>query len=131
MENSDMRMKDAAQKVKDFMQCADQECPTNYKIPSTEVRALRLLLHKEEALDELVEAFADKDIEAVFDSVCDSLVVVMGTAIACGISPSQIEDGFAEVMQSNMTKFVDGCKDAKGKWHKGPSYVPPNLKRLL
>lgn len=124
-------MKDQAEQVKKFMLAAGQDCPDMLTNPSQEVKKLRLALHKEEALVELEAAFIGHDLVEVFDSVCDSLVVVLGTAIACGISPEQIEKGFDVVMKSNMTKFIDGHKDSNGKWIKGPSFVAPNLRAVL
>lgn len=114
--------------VKQFMQLAGQECPSQPCIPSDTVQALRVRLHEEEAIDELCKAFLNEDIVEIADSIADSLVVVLGTAVACGID---IEPIFNEVMRSNMTKFIDGYRAPNGKWIKGPSYTPANIKPLL
>lgn len=124
-------MKNQIIQVRDFMLCAGQPCPEFPDIPSPDVQWLRIKLHKEEAVTELHDAFTNHDLLEVFDSICDSLVVVFGTAIACGISPEKVEAGFAEVMRSNMTKFIDGHKGPDGKWIKGPSFDPPNLMNIL
>lgn len=114
--------------VSRFMACAGQEVPSTPCIPPLPVQALRLRLHREEAVDELDHAFSSGDIVLVADSIADSLVVILGTAVACGIDIKPI---FDEVMRSNMTKFIDGHRDPGGKWIKGPSYEPANIEPLL
>lgn len=114
--------------VEDFMSVAGQDLPTTPCIPSIEVQILRLRLHREEAVEELDEAFSKRDIVLVADSLADSLVVILGTASACGID---IQPIFNEVMRSNMTKFIDGHRDLGGKWIKGPSYEPANIEPLI
>lgn len=62
------------------------------------------------------------------DALGDLLYVVLGTAVSCGI---HIDPIFQEIHRSNMTKFIDGHRDPKGKWIKGPSYSPANLQPIL
>lgn len=114
--------------VKLFMEKAGQETPAKPCIPSAEIQQLRLRLHDEECFLELMEAFSKNDLALVADSIADSLVVILGTAVACGID---IEPIFIEVMHSNMTKFIDGYRDPGGKWIKGPSYTPTNIAPLI
>jgi predicted HAD superfamily Cof-like phosphohydrolase len=115
------------QQVKAFMLQAEQDCPDKPVIPPLDIQALRLKIIQEE-LDELDSAFADKNLVEVADAIADLLVVVIGTAIACGIN---IEPIWTEVMNSNMSKFIDGHKREDGKWIKGPSCIPANIKPLI
>ena len=121
-------MKNEQHQVRTFMCAAGQETPAKPKVPSLEVCALRIRLHKEEACDELKEAFIANDITLVADAITDALVVILGTAVACGID---IQPCWDEVHRSNMTKFIDGHRREDGKWIKGPSYSPANLKPII
>lgn len=121
-------MKNAQAQVDAFMTLAGQEIKSHPTVPSLEVQSLRIKLHREEAVEELDEAFCSCDIVAIADSLADSLVVILGTASACGID---IEPIFNEVMRSNMTKFIGGYRREDGKWIKGPSYEPANIEPLL
>lgn len=121
-------MREAQEMVRAFMLKAGQLAPDKPIKPELAVQELRLRLHEEEAVCELADAFAGGTLADVADSIADSLVVVLGTAVACGID---IEPIFLEVMRSNMTKFIDGHRRADGKWMKGPSYTPPNIEPIL
>ena len=110
---------------------AGQECPLTLIIPPDDVQSLRKKLHYEEAVTELLTAYAHIDLALVIDSIADSLVVVFGTAIASGFTYEQVEAGLAEAMRSNMTKFIDGHKDPSGKWIKGRSYTPANFEQII
>ncbi len=105
-----------------------------------ETRILRLRLINEE-LCELAEAFGYEpvddsfvwhdtpfDLVEVADALGDLLYVVLGTAVSCGID---LEPIFNEINRSNMSKFIDGHRRADGKWIKGPSYSPANLKPII
>lgn len=129
---------------------AGQECPSRPTIPSPDVRILRVKLIAEELM-ELCDALGiemrlwccpglDKEINVAchesvwvdmtqaYDGVLDLEVVTTGTAVALGINT---EPGWQEVHRSNMSKFIDGHKREDGKWVKGPSYSPANLKPIL
>lgn len=121
-------MKKQQEMVREFMEKAGQETPEIPQVPNPLVQVLRLRLHKEEAVEELDQAFMRNDLVLIADSLADSLVVILGTAVACGIN---IEPIFDEVMRSNMSKFIDGHLDPGGKWLKGPSYSPAQIKPLL
>lgn len=110
------------------MQLAGQATPQRPVIPDLKTMLLRIKLHTEEAVEELDQAFMEKDIVKIADSIADSLVVILGTAVACGLD---IEPVFQEVMRSNMTKFIDGHRREDGKWVKGPSYEPANLAPIV
>lgn len=110
------------------MRAVGQDVPQLPCIPSPDIQALRLKLHEEEAVKELREAFEAGNVYDVADSIADSLVVVLGTAVACGIDILPV---FNEIMKSNMTKIVDGHRREDGKWMKGPSYRPPNVQPII
>lgn len=117
---------------------AEQHCPLNPVIPGTDVLRLRVNLIREETDELLTQGFGDPDgelgrpsfpdIVEVADALADILVVTLGCAVACGIDIAPV---FDEVMRSNMTKFIDGHKREDGKWIKGPSYSPANIKPIL
>lgn len=62
------------------------------------------------------------------DAVADLNYVVNGSAVALGIDMEPIDE---EVHASNMSKFIDGHRREDGKWVKGPSYRPANIKPLI
>ena len=91
---------------------------------------LRLDLIEEE-LDEFVQAFVDKDIVAVADSLGDLLYVVIGAALEYGIPIDRVVE---EIHRSNMTKLDENGKviyREDGKVLKGPNYEPPNIGAIL
>ena len=134
----------AQEQVKDFHLKAGavvEQVPT---MPTPEMAKLRLKLIEEE-LDELAQALGFKyddeigvykcqrhipieDLAPVADAIGDLLYVVFGTAVSCGIDMEPI---FNEIQRSNMSKFVDGFRREDGKWVKGKSYSPVNLKPLI
>ena len=120
-------MKTEQDQVKEFMLKAGQECPEKPMIPGINVHVLRIDLIQEE-LNELDTALGNEDIIEVADAITDLLVVVLGTAVACGIN---IQPCWDEVHRSNMTKFIDGHRREDGKWIKGPSYSPANLEPII
>lgn len=71
---------------------------------------------------------AEVDLVKAYDAILDLLVVVIGAAVALGLD---IEPGWQEVHRSNMSKFLDGYRREDGKWVKGPSYSPAELKPIL
>lgn len=124
-------MKEHYEKVKEFMLRAGQECPLKSGIPLKEVQDLRIRLHTEEAVFELTDAFNGDLLSLALDSIADSLVVIFGTAIACGFTYEQVEPALREAMRSNMTKFIDGHRRADGKWIKGPSFSEPDFEQFI
>jgi len=136
--------------VAEFMLKAKQATPLFPTIPSLEVRKLRARLILEEAM-ETVHALGfsidagdsiidlrigdvvlfhkwPPDIQLIADGCADLKVVTVGTELACGINGKPV---FDEVMDSNMSKFIDGHTREDGKWVKGPSYRPANIERVL
>lgn len=143
------------EQVKDFMIKAGQNCPDKPTIPDEATRILRIRLELEELL-ELAEASGVliyhsnighrgkitkidmKDVSfvcegevnllEVADALTDIDYVNLGAAVAYGIDLDPFQD---EVHQNNMSKFFDGYRDENGKWRKGPSYKPVDLKPIL
>lgn len=117
-------MKEAQQKVREFMQKAGQACPCSPVMPGRKIEQMRFDLIEEE----LSELYSADNIVEVADAIGDLLYVVLGAANAYGID---IEPIFNEIHRSNMSKFIDGHRREDGKWVKGPSYSPANLTPIL
>lgn len=115
------------EKVTLFTRLAGQAIPDKPTVPPPNVQGLRLSLIEEE-FSELQVAFAKRDLVEIADAIGDLLYVTYGAAAACGLD---IEPVFAEIHRSNMSKFIDGHHRSDGKWIKGPSYSPANLKPIL
>lgn len=78
--------------------------------------------------DVTFQEFDNTDLIELADGVADLLYVSYGTASTCGVD---MEPVFDEVHKSNMSKFIDGYKDSSGKWIKGPSFRPPDIKTVI
>ena len=119
-------MSDAQRLVAEFHRAFAIVIGSSPSIPDAATCALRMTLMQEE-LDELREALAQRDIEAVAKELADLLYVVYGTAVSCGLDMAPV---FREVHRSNMSK-VGGHKRADGKWLKPPGYSPARLQSIL
>jgi predicted HAD superfamily Cof-like phosphohydrolase len=136
--------------VAEFMVKAGQTIPPFPTAPDITTAVLRTQLIGEE-LSELADALGlsvnfvkntsdgfslivdgsngdEPDLVAAADACADLEYVNIGTAVAMGID---LEPVLEEVHRSNMTKFIDGYKDAAGKWVKGPSYQAAELSNLI
>lgn len=142
--------------IVDFMSKAGQATPATPCVPDLETRLLRVKLIAEE-LCELAVAyginlkvdstqpkhspeqiqmtegtpFSSDPVDVLteaYDATVDLLVVTVGNGVACG---TPIAPGWEEVHRSNMTKFIDGHRRPDGKWVKGPSYSPAQLRPLV
>jgi len=87
---------------------------------------LRLALINEE-IDELTEAYKDKDLSSFIDAIADSIYVLLGTAISVGVDLKPIWD---EVQKTNMAK-VPGNSRKDGKVLKPENWTPPDIDTLL
>lgn len=119
-------MSDEQRMVTEFHRAFDVVIGPSPAIPDAATCALRMNLMQEE-LDELREALAQRDVEAVAKELADVLYVVYGTAVSCGIDMAPV---FREVHRSNMSK-VGGHRRADGKWIKPPDYSPARLQPVL
>lgn len=105
-------------------------------IVDEETMALRYKLIEEELKELLSDGFGmacgcckpRPNLVEIADALGDLLYVVLGAAVSHGID---IEPIFLEIHRSNMTKFIDGHRREDGKWIKGPSYTPANLKPII
>ena len=119
-----MKLTEAQEKVREFIRLAGQEIPDHPTTSNYMARNLRsALIH-----EELGEYMIARDLVEIADAIGDILYVVLGAAIAHGID---IEPVFKEIHRSNMSKFIDGHAAPNGKWIKGPSYSPADLKPIL
>jgi predicted HAD superfamily Cof-like phosphohydrolase len=140
--------------VKTFMVLASQEVPTTLTIPSESDRKLRAKLILEEAfeliekglgievsqpqgsdhleVDRLIyQCVGDVDPVEAIDGAVDTLWVgVTGVAAIFGLT-DKLEACVAEVDRSNLSKFIDGHRRDDGKWVKGPSYSPADLRSII
>ena len=118
------------EKVKNFMETFGQEVKNKPSFSTDKINRLRYNLIKEE-LDELKNAFENKDFLEVADALTDILYVTYGAGHAFGID---LDKCFEEVQNSNMSKLgKDGnpIYNEDGKVMKGPGYFKPNLKKIL
>jgi len=112
------------------MQTFGQEVRNKAEFPNEKIVKLRYELIKEE-LEELNQAFNDKDIKEVADALTDILYVTYGAGHAFGID---LDKCFNEVQKSNMSKLgSDGnpVYNEIGKVMKGPNYFKPDLNKFL
>ena len=104
---------------------------------------LRFDLLREEN-EEYLEACKAEDRVEMFDAIIDSLFIVYGTAHYHGFTKEQLEQGFLEVYNSNMSKLDEngepiingenGVYDItkpQGKILKGSNFKEPNLNQFL
>lgn len=98
----------------------------NPQIPSPETVSLRYDLIAEE-ISETFRAMRNDDLEKIADGVADSIVVLIGTAIAYGIDLRPVWD---EIHKTNMAK-KDGPMRSDGKKLKPDGWIAPNIKSIL
>ncbi len=145
-----MEINDVTYHVRDFMQKAGQKTPTVLTNPSEDERILRAKLILEEAM-ELIErglgievslneyilessrlaykVVSEPDVVEAMDGAADLMWVgVAGVAVVFGCN---LEPVLQEVSRSNNSKFIDGHRREDGKWQKGPSYSPADIKSIL
>lgn len=119
-------------RVRDWMTKFGQETHNNNPtIPSFEIRKLRARLILEEALETckalgvdvytmystgIIESSFKPNLVEIADGIADSLVVQLGTAVACGID---IEPIFEAVMKSNDSKLWFEEEVANGTEYEG------------
>ena len=113
--------------MQDFMQAAGQVTPDLPTLASADVQQLRVRLIREE-LDELIEAYQERDIEAVADGLTYLLYVVLGSFTAHGFNAKAL---YLAVHQNNMLKIATGNTDDGGKFIKSADHLPPDLYAIL
>jgi predicted HAD superfamily Cof-like phosphohydrolase len=140
--------------VKEFMRLASQDVPATLTQPSEADRQLRARLIIEEAF-ELIEkglgievsmpagtdyldierfqynCISEPDPVEAMDGAVDSLwITTTGVAAIFGLT-DKLEACIEEVDRSNLSKFIDGHRREDGKWVKGPSYSPADLRTII
>jgi predicted HAD superfamily Cof-like phosphohydrolase len=148
-------MKTEQTQIHEFMVKAQQVTPDRPTLPEMDVRIGRLKWLAEE-LCELANAwgvefdlnnrgtatenfaawpapkpqFTDPvdAITEAYDASLDLMVFAVGNGVASG---TELQPGWDEVHASNMSKFIDGYRREDGKWMKGPSYRPANLRPII
>lgn len=122
-------MKTEQEMVAAFMRNAGQAVGETPHLPKDVQTYLGIQLIAEEVEELRQSAYVQKDLTKVYDGLCDLIYVALWLANAAGLD---IQEGFAEVHRSNISKFIDGHRDEEtGKWMKGPSFTPPNLAFLI
>jgi predicted HAD superfamily Cof-like phosphohydrolase len=91
--------------------------------PSFKSWSLRYTLVKEE-MEETLDAIDKANLVEVADGIVDSMVVLLGTAVTCGIDIRPIWDA---VHRANMAK-KDGPMREDGKRLKPVGWKPPDIK---
>jgi len=94
---------------------------------------LRDKLIREEVNEELLPAmfesqYEEENLVKIADGIVDSIVVLIGTAIAYGIDIRPI---WNEVHKTNMAKFKGGYTRPDGKVMKPDGWIPPDIKGEL
>ena len=120
------------QRVKEFMKSFGQEVKNKPEWPNSETMELRIDLIEEE-LGEFKDAIINGDgtLVDVADALSDLLYVVYGAGHSFGID---LDDCFAEVHRSNMSKLGEDCKpfySEDGKVLKGPDFTEPDLESMI
>lgn len=133
-----------------FMQKAGQATPEKLTIPSESDRILRAKLILEEAFELINDGLGigvanfghflkpadfnyvitgEVDPVESMDGAADLFWTgVGGVSIIFGADLNSVLD---EVDRSNQSKFIDGHRREDGKWQKGPSYSPADIKSVL
>lgn len=123
---------DMIEDVKEFHKvfCTNQLRDT-VGLPPLQIRDLRTNLIEEEVTGELIPALDSGNIIEIADAIADSIVVLIGTALAYGIPLKQV---WKEVHRSNMAKMQpDGTvkRRADGKILKPEGWTPPDIKGII
>lgn len=92
----------------------------------TALNELRIALIVEE-IGETLDAIRNRDLAALADGIADSIVVLVGTAVVCGIDMVPI---WNEVMRTNFAK-AGGPLREDGKRLKPEGWTPPDIHALL
>lgn len=118
----------AQQQVHDFFLAVDQ-IPGDYtdpKFPDQQSLSLGYDLVREEVVETL-EAIDQFNLVEVADGIADSIFVLLGLAVRCGIDMGPI---WTEVVRTNMEKTT-GPVDSNGKRLKPEGWQPPNIEAIL
>ena len=126
-------MKEQCEKVKEFQTAFGQPVANRLNMLTSERCDLRHRILQEE-VNELYSALFYNNHVEVADAIIDCIYILLGTAIEVGITGEQLEQCFAEVHRSNMSKLDDNGQPVlrqDGKITKGANYSAPNLKPII
>jgi predicted HAD superfamily Cof-like phosphohydrolase len=141
-------------RVREFMDEAQQDTPPQPTVPDFDTRRLRAMLILEEALEtiealgidlaieiklgddilsmenfQFLESESGPDLEEIADGCADISVVTTGTLIACGIADSPLLE---EVDRANLDKFGPGHSYSEaGKLIKPDDFEDPDIAGVL
>jgi len=125
-------MKTQINKVRAFHNAFKQEngiIPTNLDAKDFELRH-RLMAEEN---DEYLEACKKNDLIGIADALGDKLYILCGTILKHGLQ-NKIEDVFAEIHESNMSKLDEDGKPIfreDGKILKSSKYFKPNIEKII
>lgn len=133
-----------------FMQKAGQATPEKLTVPSEQDRILRAKLIIEEAFELINKGLGIEvsnfghflkpdDFSYILTGQADPVESMDGAAdlywVGVGgvsiIFGAHLDSVLDEVDRSNQSKFIDGHRREDGKWQKGPSYSPADIKSVL
>jgi len=100
-------MSDEQRMVTEFHRTFDIVIGPSPSIPDEATCALRVNLMQEE-FDELREALAQRDVEAVAKELADLLYVVYGTAVSCGLDGPRVPGGAP--LQYEQSGRIQACR---------------------
>jgi len=119
--------KDWYQDIEEFhKEVMEDDFSTSPHIPSSKYSKLRQVLIKEE-MEETLDAILKEDLVELADGICDSIVVLLGTAVTYGIDIRPVWD---EVHRTNMAK-KKGILREDGKRLKPDDWEPPDIAGIL
>jgi predicted HAD superfamily Cof-like phosphohydrolase len=119
-------MREAFRAIVDFHRAIGHPVGETPRVPGERVASLRYDLIEEET-DETLGAILRGDLPDIADGIADSIVVLLGTAVAYGIDLPEVWDA---VQKSNMAK-VGGPVREDGKQGRPPGWVPPDIASIL
>lgn len=133
-----------------FMQKAGQATPEKLTVPSEQDRILRAKLIIEEAFELINKGLGIEvsnfrhflkpdDFGYIITGEADPIESMDGAAdlywVGVGgvsvIFGAHLDSVLDEVDRSNQSKFIDGFRKENGKWNKGKSYSPADIKSVL
>jgi predicted HAD superfamily Cof-like phosphohydrolase len=125
-------MQEQIKKVEVFHNVFKQEMSDKPIVYPSGGHDIRFNLMREEN-EEYLEACKAGDLVEIADALGDQLYILCGTILKHGMQHI-IEDVFAEIHESNMSKLGEDGEPifrADGKIQKGPSYFKPNLEQFI
>lgn len=127
-----MELKNAIEKVSEFMEACGQEVKTRASNVEDSTSSLRYNLMSEENREYLVACLQNNKVE-ILDALIDMSYILFGTIASHGMTEEFIK-GFTLVHENNMTKVQsDGkvLKNPEGKILKPEGYKPVDLSSLI